>query len=57
MLQMMMASDKTQAPAKKIPQEALFIDWHDGLTRSYREQAAGQENPPAEGEDEKEQSL
>lgn len=57
MLQMMMASDKTQAPAKKIPQEALFIDWHDGLTRSYREQAAGQENPPAEGEEEQEKSL
>ena len=50
MLQMMMASDKTQALAKKIPQEALFIDWHDGLTRSYREQARAQENSPAEGE-------
>ena len=52
MLQMMMASDKSQTAAKKIPQEALFVDWHDGLTRCYREQ------PPkeaAEGENEAEQ--
>ena len=37
MLQLMMASDQSTAQAKKIPQEVLFIDWHDGHTYTYKE--------------------
>ena len=46
----MMTSDQSTVQAKKIPLEVLFIDWHDGITKVYKEQVIQEETQPAEAE-------